>query len=76
MFPTWSDWDIKYTRKGLLKKSALTLLKSLALVAFIIGIIKERQHGLVPRSKAYLRGVARTLLVSGASILQVAANKV
>ncbi|KAL2067282.1 hypothetical protein VTL71DRAFT_1706 [Oculimacula yallundae] len=75
MFPTWNDWDIQYTRKGLVKKSALTLLKSLALVVMILGIIKQKQDGLLPKTKAYLRRVARTLLFGGAGVLQVAGNK-
>lgn len=75
MFPTWNDWDIKYTRKGLLKKSAITLLKTVAFVALILGIVKQRQHGLLPRARAYLRGVVKTVLFDGAGLLQVVGNK-
>lgn len=75
MFPTWTDWDIQYTRKGLLKKSAFTLLKTLALIAFILGVVKQKQNGLLPKTRAYVRRVGRTVLFSGAGLLQAAAKK-
>jgi hypothetical protein len=37
MFPKWSDWNIEYTRKGLIKHRISQALKALALAASIIG---------------------------------------
>ena len=37
MFPKWSDWNIQYTTKGLLKHRFSQLLKVTVLAASIIG---------------------------------------
>lgn len=37
MFPKWSDWNIEYTRKGLIKHRLSQAMKVLALAASIIG---------------------------------------
>jgi hypothetical protein len=45
MFPKWSDWNLEYTRKGLLKKRARNALKICALVAVIVGANRLRKDG-------------------------------
>lgn len=45
MFPTWSDWDITYTTKGLLKKRIKTLLSLLTYAAGIAGLYRLRKAG-------------------------------
>ncbi|KAL8802400.1 MAG: hypothetical protein Q9182_003823 [Xanthomendoza sp. 2 TL-2023] len=45
MFPKWSDWDLQYTRKGLLKKRARQASGILLLVAVIVGAYALRQQG-------------------------------
>jgi len=37
MFPKWSDWNIEYTRKGLIKHRISQILKVIALAASIVG---------------------------------------
>jgi hypothetical protein len=74
MFPTWKDWDITYTRQGLAARRFRTLLKSLALVAFISGIVKLRRSG---RSLTeFLKDFIRNLLLRGSNLLQGVAGKV
>lgn len=72
MFPTWSDWDIKYTRKGLFKKSAFMLLKAFAFLALLFGIIQRKQSNLGLKTKAFVR----TLIFSSAGLLQLAGSKI
>jgi hypothetical protein len=76
MFPTWSDWDITYTRKGQAKKSAMKVLNALALVAVIVGGVKLRRmlqgRNLIALLKTYIRGT----FMAGAGLLQTAASRV
>ncbi|KAJ5047307.1 uncharacterized protein L3040_003136 [Drepanopeziza brunnea f. sp. 'multigermtubi'] len=73
MFPTWSDWDIKYTRKAIFKKYAKRVLKAFIFLALLSGFSQQKQNGL--GLKTYLRGVARSLIFGGAGLLQVAGSK-
>ncbi|KAL8763405.1 MAG: hypothetical protein Q9184_000793 [Pyrenodesmia sp. 2 TL-2023] len=43
MFPKWSDWDLQYTRKGLVKRQVTQALGVLLLVAVIVGAFRLRQ---------------------------------
>ena len=45
MFPRWSDWDIEYTRKGLIKKRIRHGLKYVAFAAIIVGLYQARRSG-------------------------------
>lgn len=37
MFPKWSDWNIQYTTKGLLKHRISQILKVIAVAASVVG---------------------------------------
>lgn len=43
MFPKWSDWNIRYTTKGLVKQRVRQTLRVLALVAMIVGLYYIRK---------------------------------
>lgn len=45
MFPKWSDWNLEYTRKGLLKKQAKRALGILLLLSVIVGAYFLRKEG-------------------------------
>lgn len=45
MFPKWSDWDIEYTRKGLIKRRIRQSLAFIAFAASIIGLYRIRWSG-------------------------------
>jgi hypothetical protein len=47
-FPYWNHWDIKYTRKGLVKHTIAKSLKLLAFTAVLLGLFKARQRGINP----------------------------
>lgn len=46
MFPKYSDWNIEYTSKGLLRKRLGWLLKSLAIILLFSGAYRAKQRGL------------------------------
>lgn len=68
MFPKWSDWDIKYTRRGVIKARISKILKFLAFAATLVGIYWLQKSGvglpgITSSLSAYLRaGVSRLLL--------------
>ena len=65
MFPKWKDWDLDYTRKGLLKKRAGKALRICVLVAAIVGAVKLRQEGGSFGNMAHvLRQVVRSSLLT------------
>jgi hypothetical protein len=76
MFPTWSDWDITYTRKGQAKKSAMKVLNTLALVAVIVGGVKLRRMLQGRNLMALLKTYIRVTFMAGAGLLQTAASRV
>ena len=43
MFPKWSDWNIQYTTKGLIKLRIKQTLRSLILFASITGLFQIRR---------------------------------
>jgi len=74
MFPTWSDWDINYTTKGLSKQRAKKLVKLFAILGTVAIIVRLRKD---PQSiKSHLKTYVRSALLSGVNILQVAEKKI
>ncbi len=45
MFPKWNDWNVTYTRKGLLKHRLQQALKIVAFAAVLVGLFRLRQAG-------------------------------
>ena len=45
MLPKWSDWNLRYTKQGLMKQNAKKALTVCALVAVVVGIYKLRKDG-------------------------------
>ena len=45
MFPKWSDWDIEYSRKGLIKRRIRQSLTFIAFAAGIVGLCRIRWSG-------------------------------
>lgn len=45
MFPRWSDYDIQYTRKGLIKRRVRQSLTYLTFIASIVGLYQARKRG-------------------------------
>ena len=74
MFPTWKDWDITYTPRGLALRRVKTLLKSLAAIAVFIWVYKLRKNG--QTAKIVLRDIARDVLQGGGHVLQRLAGKI
>jgi len=65
MFPRWSDWNIQYTTKGLLKHRISQILRTVALVAAIVGayyIRKDVRGGLLALSAVVRQYVKRGIL--------------
>jgi hypothetical protein len=76
MFPTWSDWQITYTSKGLAKKRAKSALRYLAYAAAIAGIIRLRRAKNGASVKDMLKAYVRQALLTGGMVLQVVGSKV
>lgn len=74
MFPTWSDWNITYTSRGLAKKRAKTTLRYLAYITAIVGIVRLRRNG--HNVKDMLKAYARQALLTGGVVLQTVGSKV
>ncbi len=76
MFPTWSDWDITYTRKGQVKRSVKRVLNVVALAAVIVGGVRLRRKiqgkSLIALFKAYIR----VAFLTGAGLLQTIASRI
>ena len=45
IFPQWSHWDIRYTRKGLIKKRFRQALLCITFTASIVVLYQARQKG-------------------------------
>lgn len=43
MFPKWSDWNIQYTTKGLIKERIKQTLRLVTLLASIVGLYRIRK---------------------------------
>jgi hypothetical protein len=76
MFPTWSDWDIEYTKKGQTKRSAKKVLNIVALAAMIVGGVRLRRNlqgrSLIALLKAYIR----MTFLAGSGLLQTFASRI
>ncbi|KAN0117589.1 FAD/NAD(P)-binding domain containing protein [Hyaloscypha variabilis] len=76
MFPTWSDWDIEYTKKGQTKRSAKKVLNIVALAAMIVGGVRLRRNlqgrSLIALLKAYIR----MTFLAGSGLLQTIASRI
>lgn len=65
MFPKWSDWNLEYTRKGLLKKRAGKALRICALVSVIVGANRLRKDGgSLGNLPSLLRQIVRSSLLT------------
>lgn len=65
MFPKWSDWDLQYTRKGLVKKRIRQALQVLALIAVILGIYQVgRTSDSTQDARNTIRRYAKQILFS------------
>jgi hypothetical protein len=59
-FPRWDDWNIEYTSKGIARRRAKRVVRTLALVLAIGGAWRFRQSGLgMVDVKALLRGAVQ-----------------
>jgi hypothetical protein len=76
MFPTWSDWNISYTKKGQAKKSAMKVLNMVALLAMIVGGVRLRRNLRGTNLNALLKAYIRVVLLAGASSLQKVASRI
>lgn len=76
MFPTWSDWNISYTKKGQAKKSAMKVLNTVALLAIIVGGVRLRRHLQSMSLITLLKGYIRMTFLGGAGLLQTAASRI
>jgi len=74
MFPTWKDWDITYTPKGLAIRRVKKLFKSLAVMALFIWLYNIRKNRQTARMM--LKDIARDLLQGSGQFLQSLAGKV
>lgn len=71
MFPTWSDWDIKYTTKGLIKQRAKKLFRILAFTGAVTALIRMHKNPPTAASiKGLLRNYVKFSLASGVSLFQ------
>ncbi|KAL8975072.1 MAG: hypothetical protein Q9197_000708 [Variospora fuerteventurae] len=66
MFPKWSDWDLQYTRGGLLKMQARRALTVLLLTFVVVGAyaLRQKSSGSVPSLQSF-RYVVQKYLKQG-----------
>ena len=77
MFPRWSDFDIQYTRKGLIKYRISQTLRVVVLIATIVGayyIRKDVRGGLLA-VRTLLRQRVKSTLFSILGVVQKAVSK-
>jgi len=67
MFPTWKDWDITYTRRGLALKRVKTLTKSLAAIAALLWVYRLKRNG--ESVRLVLSGMVRGVLQGAGRLL-------
>ncbi|OJD38561.1 flavin-binding monooxygenase [Diplodia corticola] len=73
MFPVWSDWNITYTKKGLLKLYLQRGLRVLTALVLVIGGWTARQRGLTATNlRVALRLALGILLDRGIGLLRTA----
>jgi hypothetical protein len=81
MFPTWSDWDFKYTPQGLAKRRRRRALLLASYALTILGLYRARKAGVAMRDlpkmlEGYVRGYLRMAMLMGAGVLQRVAGAV
>ena len=67
MFPKWNDWNIQYTRKGMIKLKIKRMLQVFALAAFLVGAFAIRKDPVA--GLGAIPGVARRTFKSGLLII-------
>ncbi|KAL8944479.1 MAG: hypothetical protein Q9211_000576 [Gyalolechia sp. 1 TL-2023] len=80
MFPNWSDWDLQYTRKGLIKKQVRRALNILLLALVIISAYSLRQQGIgaytsLQGLECFVRRCLRNCLVAISDMVDRAITK-
>lgn len=75
MFPTWSDWNITYTAKGLAKKRVKSLLRYTIILCLAAGFPLLKRKGLT-EMKLLLKQYPKLALMAVAAGLQNAASKI
>ena len=76
MFPKWSDWNIQYTTKGLLKHRISQVLKVIALAASIVGAwylrhdVRGGLMGLLRLVRGYVKVGMLRLLIEAQKVTQ------
>jgi hypothetical protein len=77
MFPTWGDWNFKYTSQGLARKKRRAMLRYALCSLAIVGIFLAKQKEYAIRDfSALLRAYLRRAVLKGAKSLQGIASKV
>lgn len=77
MFPTWSDWQLTYTPKGLAKRRTKKILTYLGMIGLISALVHFRR---IPkdldRVKAFLKSFVRMALLKGVGLLTTVEKKI
>jgi len=76
MFPTWSDWDIEYTKKGQAKRSVKKALNIVALAAMIVGGVRLRRNLQGRSLMGLLKAYIRLAFLAGSGLLQTVASRI
>jgi hypothetical protein len=77
MFPTWNDWQLKYTAEALNKKRRKAVLQMFAYVLLTFGIYRARKAGRTFSDfQTLIRNSLRAALKAGATGLQNIGAKV
>jgi len=71
MFPTWSDWNIDYTSKGIMKRRIWQALRVLMVVVSIVLGYQARRSG---HSLGYFKELYRHTLVTTVASARRALN--
>lgn len=75
MFPKWSDWNIQYTTKGLVKYRASQTMRTLTLAATIVGayyIRKDVRGGL----RAFLSLIRQNSIFALLKVLSILQRRI
>ncbi len=76
MFPKWSDWNIQYTTKGLLKHRISQVLKVIAVAASIVGAwyirhdVRGGLMGILRLVRGYVKVGGLMLLMEAQRVVQ------
>lgn len=77
MFPKWSDWNIQYTTKGLIKHRVSQTIKAMALIAVIVGAyyIRKDVRGGLYAVQSFIRQNLKTSLLGLLGFIQNGISK-